>query len=187
MIHTLDMVVPVADVLPSEYCQELINKFEKKADSQIVRDNEYQKFSELNLNQHSEFDEDVHKLIGISRNLLAFYKDEIGVKFFPENFRLEEFRLKKYTAGTDDSFEWHVDVGNYQSAERFMVCMYYLNDVQEGGETMFDWDCNDNIASMVKPEEGHAIMFPSLWTHPHKANKPISNDKYILSTYGRYI
>ena len=39
------------------------------------------------------------------------------------------------------SFKDHVDVGDHNSARRFLVCFLYLNDVQEGGQQIFqNWN-----------------------------------------------
>ena len=52
--------------------------------------------------------------------------------------------------------------------------MWYLNDVEIGGETDF-------INFKIKPTTGKLVIFPSTWTYPHCANIPISNDKYIIT------
>ena len=54
--------------------------------------------------------------------------------------------------------------------------MYYLNDVSEGGETEFY-----HQKVKIKPEKGTLVIFPAYFTHLHKGNVPISNDKYILN------
>jgi hypothetical protein len=60
----------------------------------------------------------------------------------------------------------------------------YLNDVDEGGETEFESD--ENNLFTVKPKCGRIVVFPPMWTFPHRGKKPISNPKYILSTYLHY-
>jgi hypothetical protein len=57
--------------------------------------------------------------------------------------------------------------------------MWYLNDVEEGGETVFE-------GFIIKPKIGSMLVFPPLWLFPHRGNPPISNTKYILSTYLHY-
>ena len=58
---------------------------------------------------------------------------------------------------------------------RHLTFLWYLNDVEEGGETEF-WGQYG-----IKPEAGKLILFPASWTFPHKANVPISSDKYIIT------
>ena len=57
---------------------------------------------------------------------------------------------------------------------RIVTFLFYLNDVEEGGETFF-------YNGKVKPEAGKLILFPATWTYNHKGNMPISNDKYIVT------
>ena len=59
---------------------------------------------------------------------------------------------------------------------RIITFLWYLNTVEEGGETEF---FNGRIS--IKPEKGKLLLFPSTWTYIHRGNMPISNDKYILT------
>ncbi|MGD2137773.1 MAG: 2OG-Fe(II) oxygenase, partial [Gammaproteobacteria bacterium] len=56
------------------------------------------------------------------------------------------------------------------------LALLYLNSVAEGGETLF---FHQNVA--VKPEAGKLVIFPAGFTHVHKGQRPISNDKYIIN------
>jgi Rps23 Pro-64 3,4-dihydroxylase Tpa1-like proline 4-hydroxylase len=62
-----------------------------------------------------------------------------------------------------------------QKCFRVITYLWYLNDVEEGGETLI-WD---NLK--IKPTAGKLLLFPSTWTFPHTGLMPISNDKYILT------
>jgi hypothetical protein len=59
----------------------------------------------------------------------------------------------------------------------------YLNDVEEGGETEFE----SEFGFTVKPKQGRMVVFPPMWMFPHRGKQPISNSKYILSTYLHYV
>ena len=59
--------------------------------------------------------------------------------------------------------------------------MLYLNDVDDGGETEF---YHQKIK--INPEKGKLAIFPTYWTHHHKGNPPISNNKYILNNWILY-
>jgi len=58
---------------------------------------------------------------------------------------------------------------------RMLTFLWYINDVEEGGETQF-WK---NVK--IKPTVGKLVLFPASWTYPHKANIPISHDKYVIT------
>ena len=62
-----------------------------------------------------------------------------------------------------------------QKRYRMITYLWYLNDVDKGGETEF-WG-----TYKVKPEAGKLILFPATWSYPHCGNIPISNAKYIIT------
>ena len=75
----------------------------------------------------------------------------------------------------------HVDVGSYDSAMRFLVLFVYLNDVEEGGETEFLYQ-----KCRFKPEKNTMLVWPAQFTHVHRGNPPLSNDKYIITGWVEY-
>jgi len=95
--------------------------------------------------------------------------------------------MKRYEPNGKDEFAHHVDVGNYQSARRFLVFFWYLNTVAEGGETTFEYNKNHTPWLTVNPNVGNLLMFPPLWTHGHTGQKPISGNKYIIGGYLHYV
>ena len=106
------------------------------------------------------------------------YYELFGKNLFPLSHAFEEFRIKRYNVGGKDRFDTHVDVTDYPSARRFLSFFWYLNDVEEGGETEFL-----NLDLKVTPKAGRLVMFPPMWMYPHKGHPPVSNNKYLLSTY----
>ena len=58
------------------------------------------------------------------------------------------------------------------------VVQLYLNTVEEGGETEFLY-----INKRIKAQQGRLIIFPAGFTHTHRGNPPIGQDKYIVSTW----
>ena len=67
---------------------------------------------------------------------------------------IEEDRLKYYKNNNYDQFKDHVDVGDYNSARRFLVCFLYLNDVKEGEKPSFQTGLHN------PPECGKILVFP---------------------------
>ncbi len=106
---------------------------------------------------------------------------ELNDRFPPKN-TIEQIRLKHYEANGIDRFDTHVDIGDHDSARRFLVLFFYLNDVEEGGETVFN-----SLDYSVKPKQGSVLIFPPTWMYPHAGLKPVSNDKYIVGTYLHYV
>ena len=98
---------------------------------------------------------------------------------FPQYYGIERFRIKRYNVGVNEAFNTHVDSMNLRSCARFISFLWYLNDVEEGGQTLFH-------GKEVKPKKGRLVIFPPLWLFPHMGTEPISNTKYVMSSYLRY-
>jgi hypothetical protein len=64
-----------------------------------------------------------------------------------------------------------------QNALRIATLLFYLNDVETGGETRFPLQ-----DLKIKPATGRAVMFPVGFTHPHDV-LPATSVRYILQTW----
>ena len=73
---------------------------------------------------------------------------------------------------------WHYENTGLQVSARKLVIQLYLNTIEEGGETEFLY-----INKRIKAEQGRLIIFPAAFTHTHRGNPPIGQDKYIVSTW----
>lgn len=113
--------------------------------------------------------------------------DDSLTNFLSAVYRLGSVNLQKYEKGQGGYFHWHSehfpDPSDPQqdSLHRTLVWMFYLNDVEEGGETEFFYQ---KIKS--KPKKGSLVIFPSDFTHTHRGQKPISDDKYIFTSWVLY-
>ena len=67
-------------------------------------------------------------------------------------------------------------------ANRYLVLLWYLNDVEQGGETRFP-----QLDVTIPARAGRLLMFPPYWMYQHEGRPPISGDKYIISTYLLFI
>jgi len=88
----------------------------------------------------------------------------------------ETIMVQKYKSNTG-RYVYHNDFSSESKKNRYRVLtyIYYLNDVEEGGETQF-WD-----NYKIKPQKGKLVLFPASWTYPHSGLMPISHDKYIIT------
>ena len=90
------------------------------------------------------------------------------------------YQIQKYNKNEGRYF-WHSDSNNTfmddkrtMLGERTLTFLFYLNDVEDGGETLFH-----NFK--VRPKKGRLLFFPSTWSYYHSGNIPISDDKYIIT------
>jgi hypothetical protein len=87
------------------------------------------------------------------------------------------YKIQHYKKN-EGQFKWHFDAIGPGTWERQLAMVIYLNSVQEGGETCFH---RQNLE--IKPIAGDALMFPTFWTHAHCGQIPLSEDKYIISSF----
>ena len=67
---------------------------------------------------------------------------------------MEEIRFKRYLPNDKDEFKEHVDVGDYDSARRFLVFFLYLNNNFDGRTSFSEYDMQ------VYPKKNSLLMFP---------------------------
>lgn len=88
----------------------------------------------------------------------------------------ESFMIQRYTK-QKGRYIYHDDFRSDYDNKKYRVITYlwYLNTVEEGGETEF-WGTHT-----IKPETGKLLLFPASWTFPHRGKMPLSHDKYIIT------
>ena len=80
---------------------------------------------------------------------------------------------------TEGYHSWHSEDSPQTNSSRTLVWSVYFNDVEEGGETEFLYQNR-----RIKAVEGTLVIWPAGFTHVHRGNPPIGQDKYILTTWG---
>lgn len=90
------------------------------------------------------------------------------------------FRVQEYKKGVG-YYREHIDGGmgdSEHTKDRILAAIIYLNDVEIGGETYFrEHELN------IPAKAGSICLFPTHWAYPHQGCLPISNDKWIISTF----
>ena len=106
------------------------------------------------------------------------YNRDVGLDIeVPNSPKTAELILKRYRPGGDERFQLHFD-SVYEVSNRYLVLFWYLNDVAEGGETVFP-----RLEVKIAARQGRLLMFPPYWMFQHAGSPPESGEKYILSTY----
>ena len=109
---------------------------------------------------------------------LARYNERLRLPIsVPWRAKLDDLCIKRYRADRGECFQPHFDALD-EKAGRYLVFLWYLNDVADGGETEF---CR--LDRRVTARTGRLLMFPPYWMFQHAGLPPRSADKYILSTY----
>lgn len=101
---------------------------------------------------------------------------QLDYRFFNTNLSIQTFQVQRYTKNKG-KYVYHNDslIDSKEKKYRVFTFLWYLNNVEEGGETAF------NGNTFIKPEIGKLVLFPATWTYPHCGRMPISSDKYIIT------
>ncbi len=180
MNRRLTELVRVYDnALPGDFCDQTVRAFDR-ATGAMQREDGVRQFDELVIDGSPEWAYSNLQLEQAKEHALSRYCAEVP-GCYPDKRDFEAFRIKRYQAGREDQFREHVDAYDRVSGLRYLVCFWYLNDVEEGGETIFT-----ELDLKVRARRGRLIMFPPYWMYAHAGLAPRSGDKYILSTYFLY-
>ena len=182
-----DFIRQYDNVVDEGFCNQIIQTFDS-SDFEYFDREQRPSFNELNISK--KYLEKDSKWMSIQEKVQNHFIDAIELYMseldlgpdFPSKYAFEEFRVKMYNANEYDQFKDHVDVGNYNSARRFLVCFLYLNTVKVGGETRFP-----KIEHSVSPKCGRILLFPATWQWRHAGLPPLTSKKYIVGTYLHYV
>ena len=91
-------------------------------------------------------------------------------------FRIDShFNMQRYLPG-EGFTGWHCERAGLKHANRILVWMVYLNDVNDGGETEFYYQHH-----FEQPTEGKLLIWPSDWTYLHRGVIAPFESKYVLT------
>ena len=94
------------------------------------------------------------------------------------DFHYTQLKIQK-TLPTEGYHIWHIEhMKGYHNESRAFAFSIYLNDVEEGGETEFL-----HFSKRVKPKTGRIVIWPAAFPYLHRGNPPLSNEKYILTSW----
>lgn len=100
-------------------------------------------------------------------------------------YRSGTINIQHYQKGVGGYPHWHSEQfpqnGHNEALHRVVLYMFYLNDVEEGGETEFYYQ-----QRKISPKKGTMVIAPAGFTHSHRGNVPISNDKYIATSWAMF-
>lgn len=178
-VHSLrDFVKVYESVLSEAACRDIIERFEKDAGNHLRRTRRnVRAFTELNIDHLPAWRSTLTELEQTADECLKRYQADCPGMFCPSH-EFESFRIKRYEPGKGEVFARHVDGYDEITALRYVVLFWYLNDVEEGGETWFP-----ELRMRVRPRRGRCLMFPPFWMFEHAGLKPVSSAKFILGTY----
>ena len=188
-----DFIGVFDDMLEPDYCNDVIKHFEYIQSINLTSDRQSSENVERYMKEDSTYfthDEmiDEHRLsnthilrranIAITQCLNEYFNRYDTLNSI--NYGVYSYRIQRTKPG-EGYHIFHNERGNLENANRFLSFIIYLNDVEDGGETEFLY-----YPRRVKPKAGRILVFPADFTHTHRGNQPLTNDKYIITTWANY-
>ena len=181
-------VFEIENIIDDNKCNEIISFFNNNFYNNIIgRINNHQ--IDITHKNITEFQiNDSNKYYYYLQNILLKNIEKYSIKIKKEcknsfiydilhnksNYKLTNdwYKIKKYEKEYG-YYRWHVD-NNYESKMSLLSYIFYLNDVDEGGDTFF-------YDGIIKCKKGKLVLFPATWSFNHRSVTPLSNDKYIIN------
>ena len=183
--------------LSKELCFDIINLFENEnnkyegttvsglnksikdtTEVQIPQNSKSPLFNKLRALLDKELSNNIKKYVNNINNFVSEHeeKSEHKFKIFNDFLSFDTMQIQKYDK-QKGRYVYHHDFMIQEKEKRYRVItfIWYLNNVEEGGETEF-WS-----EYKIKPTAGKLVLFPASWTFPHRGKMPISHDKYIIT------
>ena len=169
------------NALSNNICEEIIKMFEDNNEQHIDG------CTMNGINKNTKVTKEIHfsnepfnkydniLFESLNKYLNNYYK--VIKKDVSPNIMDTGYQLQKYVK-KEGFYKWHQDsvtllMDNIPST-RIITYLWYLNNVEEGGETLF-------TDFKITPKTGSLLLFPATWTYMHSGAMPISNDKYIIT------
>ena len=100
-------------------------------------------------------------------------------QLFGDGTHYPHWQVQRYKRNEGHYIGHHTEENHIQStSNRLFVSMFYLNDVKEGGHTLFPYS-----DLKIQPKQGTFLCWPTGWPWVHAADIPKSNDKYIATSW----
>lgn len=197
-----DFIGVYQSVYPDEFCQHLINEFERyagqgsgtnrqdgegaarhvKDDHQIFcngKNLEFEPFIDAEGNRHDRVVDLFFEGLQACYNA---YAEKYSV-ILNGDLRTNTMKMQRTKAG-GGYHVWHGEQGNGEHAGRGLVYMLYLNSLtpEQAGETEFLYQ-----QRKVRPQANTMVLWPAAFTHAHRGN-PVWSDgvKYIVTGWFKY-
>ena len=180
-----DLVYEERNALSSSFCQDVIQRFrhDDRKSQGVTTSGEVnldvKKSMDLSISNLDEWEQTDAKLFSsLAEHLEEYTKTMIRIidqDLWTNQVQDSGYNIKRYRPG--DYYNWHVDNQTNGGWVRTIACIWYLNEVEEGGETEFAF------GHKIVPETGKLILFPATWNFPHRGLSPIQGNKYIITSF----
>jgi len=155
-------------------CDDMINFFwsNKHYHAQTKMDHSVKKCVEMGINPNVNVFEPSNSYLKEIKKCVTEYMKEYDIK--AKIHINEPYNIQHYNKG-NGFYSWHCERSTKIFADRYLVFMTYLNDVDDGG-TEFKFQ---NIE--IKARKGLTLIWPTDWTHTHRGVISKTKEKTIIT------
>ena len=183
------MIYEKKNTLDKEVCDGMISWYENKVSTGNTEKNYTntskfgRKDSSISLcQQFDSFKPFYNKINSIIHEHVERYFKKWRIEGNTNNYNITGYKLQKSTKGGGFT-TWHSEldifrlspIDFFKSCRRFGVWMVYLNNTDSGYTDFMHQKLS------VKPETGKLVIWPAYFTHTHRANPDLKEDKYIIT------
>ena len=190
--HEKDFIVTWENFVPKAFCDQLIDYGDKVLDDKTGHEVNYgadgcniMSGEQMYKGRHNRHDRSF---------MLNYHSEKWGVQvnqflkscamhyihMFSQlrNIRMMSTDIKFQRTPPGGGYHlWHYENASVHYAQRELTWMIYLNDIEDGGETEFQYQ-----KRRISPSAGTVVFFPAGLTHVHRGNLVLGEqDKYIVT------
>ena len=180
----------------TEDCNKIIKHFDNVQDLNLtVKRTKFENINSTikNNNMYHLINEDDELLMQANKYILGNFIDNLNEAYnlykkkydIMDNLSIHKLNMDvkiQKTVPGEGYHVWHCENASVATSRRLLLCMMYLNDVEEGGETEF---LHQSIR--VKPEAGTIVICPAYFTHLHRGNPPLKGNKYMINGWVEFL
>ena len=188
-----DFIYVKRNALPREQCNKIINFFEQSGnkvsgtiDVHADRINKELKKSTEEFVMYGSNNYDPIFISYLNNALREYCSKYPYINSIDRWVLFSQYKIQKYNPN-EGYFALHCENCGSEflqgrASGRMLVWMIYLNDVTEGGYTV--WPQQERI---LAPKCGDIVIWPPYWTHPHQGITSKTQTKYILTGWYNYV
>lgn len=182
-----DFIGIYENAFSEEYCDRIVELFEKASDKGFTLNRQQdENVTTLQKNDEQVFPSEVIDMEMFSREAQQFnhtlwteiyphYAEIYGALHASDPHTCYTWKIQKTKPGGGYHI-WHYESSDRTSSKRILTWILYLNDVEDGGETEFLY-----YGKRVSPKKGTLVLWPAAFTHTHRGNPPLKDNKYIVT------
>lgn len=175
-------------IMKPEECQKLIDHYETLAKMNLS-------YSRLQLGDALSHRKSDTAVFVLEEQSMRFTPDSGFLGFFVDRFwacyseylekysvlaeagkhQIRSMKIQKTLPG-QGYHVWHFESDTIERAARICSWGLYLNTVEQGGETEFLYQ-----GMRIPATQGTLVIWPAGFTHAHRGNPPLAEEKYLLT------